>query len=72
MRTLTEADVEALKSPAGGWNAATLAALGVSWPPVSGWKKRLIGTQISDKRYANAVRESQRHRHFFRGNTRRQ
>lgn len=34
-------------SPRGGWNRAQLATLGVSWPPIAGWKKRLIGKRIS-------------------------
>lgn len=33
--------IDNLKTPAGGWTKATLAKLGISWPPPKGWKKRL-------------------------------
>ena len=34
--------IESLKTPNGGWTKASLASLGVSWPPPKGWKERLI------------------------------
>ena len=34
--------IESLKTPAGGWTKASLASLGVSWPPTSGWKAKLL------------------------------
>ena len=36
------AEIEAGKTPAGGWSRATLASWGVAWPPPAGWKRRLI------------------------------
>ena len=39
---LTEAEIEAAKSPKGGWTAKTLATWGVSWPPPHGWKDALL------------------------------
>lgn len=39
---LTLEEVEAGRSPAGGWNKATLAAWGVPWPPPKGWKEQLM------------------------------
>jgi len=33
----------------GGWNKEQLEILGVSWPPIKGWKYRIIGQNISDK-----------------------
>jgi len=45
MPTLTRDEIEAAKSPRGGWKKATLAAWGVPWPPPKGWKKRLMGKQ---------------------------
>jgi hypothetical protein len=36
------AKIESLKTPAGGWTKASLASLGVSWPPPSGWKSKLL------------------------------
>lgn len=34
-------DIEAARSPAGGWSRQQLAAWGVPWPPPKGWKDRL-------------------------------
>lgn len=35
-------DIEAARTPAGGWSRQQLAAWGVPWPPPKGWKERLI------------------------------
>ena len=37
----TQAEIEALASPRGGYSRKTLAKLGVAWPPKKGWKYRL-------------------------------
>lgn len=37
-----EEQIEAAKTPKGGWTKAQLAAWGVPWPPPKGWKKALI------------------------------
>lgn len=42
MRNLTMEDIEAGRSPAGGWTKATLASWGVPWPPPKGWQRRLL------------------------------
>lgn len=34
-------EIEAAKTPNGGWTRATLAQWGVPWPPPKGWKKAL-------------------------------
>ena len=39
---LTKQDIEAGKTPAGGFNKRQLAEWGISWPPKKGWKKRLM------------------------------
>lgn len=39
---VTEKQIEAAKSPKGGWTAATLAQWGVPWPPPKGWKEALL------------------------------
>lgn len=41
--------IESLKTPRGGWTKASLASLGVPWPPPSGWKQRLLD-QATDRR----------------------
>ena len=38
----SEDDIEAARSPAGGWTKAQLAEWGVPWPPPKGWKRQLI------------------------------
>lgn len=35
-------DIEAARTPAGGWTRDQLAAWGVAWPPPTGWRKKLI------------------------------
>ena len=35
-------EIEAAKTPAGGWTRKTLAQWGVAWPPQPGWKQHLI------------------------------
>ncbi|MFD7856155.1 TnsA endonuclease N-terminal domain-containing protein [Streptomyces microflavus] len=35
-------DIEASRSPAGGWSRKQLADWGVPWPPPKGWKEQLI------------------------------
>jgi len=40
--TLTAEEIEAGRSPSGGWSAATLAGWGVPWPPPKGWRQRLL------------------------------
>lgn len=52
---LTAKIIDAGASTNGGWNKEQLAILGISWPPVKGWKRRLIGTQISEHQYANFI-----------------
>jgi len=42
---VTEEEIEAAKTPKGGWTKAQLAEWGVSWPPPSGWKRRLVKDQ---------------------------
>jgi len=34
--------IESLKTARGGWTKASLASLGVPWPPPAGWKQRLL------------------------------
>lgn len=38
----TAEQIEAARTPAGGWTRETLAAWGVSWPPKKGWKVQLL------------------------------
>ena len=42
MRTYTKEEIEAARSPAGGYTKVGLAALGVYWPPPKGWQEMLM------------------------------
>ncbi|REE72175.1 hypothetical protein C8E05_1563 [Rhodococcus wratislaviensis] len=41
-------EIEAAKTPKGGWTRDQLARWGVPWPPPKGWRQQLIKT--SEKR----------------------
>lgn len=41
-RPTSLAEIEAGRSPAGGFTKETLAAWGIGWPPPKGWKESLI------------------------------
>jgi hypothetical protein len=46
---LTAEEIDAERSPKGGYSEATLASWGVPWPPPTGWKQALIaGLPLSD------------------------
>lgn len=53
--TITDSLIESGKSASGGYSKAQLAVLGVPWPPVSGWKKDVIGRQITSDAFAKFV-----------------
>jgi hypothetical protein len=42
---LTEAQIEAGRSPKGGWTRQQLAKWGVPWPPPKGWRAKLTGRE---------------------------
>lgn len=41
----TPDQIEAAKTPRGGWTRATLQEWGVPWPPPKGWRKALEKAQ---------------------------
>ena len=47
---LTAEEIEAERTPAGGFTKATLAKWGVPWPPPSGWKEALMAGTMVDSR----------------------
>jgi hypothetical protein len=49
MILITKSIVELLRSDRGGYSRGPLAALGVSWPLVHGWKRALIGRQVPEE-----------------------
>ena len=42
MMKIADAEIEAAKSPRGGFTRQILAAWGVPWPPPKGWRRALI------------------------------
>ena len=51
MMKITDTEIEAAKSPRGGFTRKTLAAWGVPWPPPKGWRRALIeGRPIPEHR----------------------
>jgi hypothetical protein len=51
IRSPTAAEIEAAKTPRGGWTRKQLAQWGVAWPPRRGWKRRLIAQSGGLNRY---------------------
>ena len=39
---VTLEEIEAARSPSGGWTKATLAGWGIPWPPPAGWRQALL------------------------------
>jgi len=71
MILLTRESIEKLRTPAGGFNQATADALAICWPLQPGWIERLIGTEISNKRWRDAQRAAAQGAIYRRrGNTR--
>lgn len=42
MTPITHEQIEAARTPAGGFTRATLAQWGVPWPPPHGWLKAIV------------------------------
>lgn len=42
MQSITEKEIEDVKTSAGGWTRNTLASWGISWPPPKGWRKTIL------------------------------
>lgn len=51
---LTEQEIDAARTEAGGWTRKTLAGWGVSWPPRRGWKRKLLGLKVPDRQHVAA------------------
>lgn len=52
----------------GAWTAAQLRLIGVSWPPVAGWKDRAVGLEISDDAKAEFEARGHHGRRLMRDN----
>lgn len=49
-RGISEEQIDAAKSPKGGWKRETLESWGVEWPAPKGWRKKLIKNYAEGKR----------------------
>lgn len=58
---LTEELIEAGRSLNGGWSRAQTSCLGVPWPLEHGWKKDMIGVEVSESDYARFLALKDRH-----------
>lgn len=45
---ITNDEIEAAKSPRGGWTKMQLARWGVEWPPPKGWREKLLRGEAMD------------------------
>jgi hypothetical protein len=59
MILITENHIKQVRTPNGGFNQATLEALGC-WPLSTGWKLRLIGREVSNQAWKDAVNASKK------------
>jgi hypothetical protein len=49
MHTVTDEWLKAYGTDADSWNKKQLEALGITWPPRKGWKRAMIGTEITEQ-----------------------
>lgn len=61
MIILTKELIERGKSSNGGWNKRQLAIFGLSYPLDRGWINRLVGREVTDKRYADFLHYKDTH-----------
>ena len=54
----THEEIEAAKTPKGGWTKAQLAAWGVSWPPEKGWRQRITTGGLKRRKFIAPPAES--------------
>lgn len=71
MIVITKNHIQQIRTPNGGFNQATLEALGCL-PLSSGWIQRLIGREVSNQAWKDAVTAAKKGPIYRRrGNTRR-
>jgi hypothetical protein len=44
--TLTNERLDRSKTPQGGYKKKQLDLIGISWPPIKGWKEQVLDTKI--------------------------
>ena len=57
---ITEEFLDKISLRKDGWNRPQLALLGVDWPPEQGWRRRIVGKEISEEtaRRLEALRDT--------------
>src|SRR5262249_56876180 len=55
MQLIDEEEIEAQRTPKGGWNRSALANWGVPWPAPSGWKRAIIEYGIPYQATLNTI-----------------
>lgn len=65
---ITESLLNAGKSINGSWSQEQLQWLGVPWPLASGWRRRLIGTEVTQANYEEFL--GLKNKHIKRSKTR--
>ena len=56
---LTYEDTEMIMTPKGGFKRLSLELIGVSWPPLKGWRERVVGTEIDEQDFLRAIELSE-------------
>jgi hypothetical protein len=56
---LSYEDTKMLETPSGGFTAASLAVLGIEWPPQTGWRERLVGQDVPEHLFLKAIEFSE-------------
>lgn len=46
---ITNTLIEAGKSDSGAWSRKQLGLIGVPWPPLRGWRSRIVGEEITQE-----------------------
>ena len=54
----TAEEIEAARTPAGGWTRAQLAQWGIPWPPPKGWKTGLLQDRRTSGKGRSVVKRS--------------
>lgn len=45
---LTNKYINSHKTESGGWTRKQIEAIGGTWPPKRGWKRKIVGREISE------------------------
>lgn len=57
MKRYTEEEIEQYRTSAGGYRRKDLEKLGVNWPPMKGWKRRLMEGKDPNRQERMSIRQ---------------